>query len=203
MGVKNGALQGAGEGVLLRGRGDPPLICPCENAHWEGEVHKWRGRTEEGTPTALTTCPLRKIKCSPVECTWHSGSRDWEISPKLIQLLALDLVDPLAAPARLLFQPLAFLEDSNALLHLLLLVLTHLPPDLIRVGLLQSCPPLLLLSLFLNLLPLDPAGRDIARRRACRSALEWGLHKRASQVGWALFRVAARPIKGGHPNFLL
>jgi hypothetical protein len=52
-------------------------------------------------------------------------------APQLFKLLLLDVINALTPLLGLLFEAPALFKDSNSVLHLLLLVLTHLPTELI------------------------------------------------------------------------
>ena len=77
-------------------------------------------------------------------------------APQLFQLLFLDVLDALAALLSFLLEAAALFEGSEPVLHVFLLVLTHLPSEL--VGMLEAPLGFLLLFLLLplNLLSLSP-----------------------------------------------
>lgn len=95
----------------------------------------------------------------------HGAGRRDPGAPQLLDLLLLEVIDALAPLLGLLLETPALLKGGDAVLHLLLLVLAHLAPELVRVpqaprGLLLRLQPLLL-----DLLSLSPGGGTPAAPR--------------------------------------
>ena len=100
----------------------------------------------------------------PHTLSWGEGGTG-RGPPKLLDLLLLEVIDALAPLPGLLLETPALLQGGDAVLHLLLLVLAHLAPELVRVpqaprGLFLRLQPLLL-----GLLSLSPGGGTPAAPR--------------------------------------
>lgn len=96
-------------------------------------------------------------------------------APQLLHLLLLDAIDALTPLLGLLFEAPALLEGGNAVLHLLLLVLAHLAPELVGVPQAPRGLFLLLEPLLLDLLSLSPGG---GTRVAEWTGLSWPSEER-------------------------
>lgn len=121
-----------------------------------------RAPPSEGKPRAESP-PTRRFQPAtpPLWEKKRRGKRERNpAAPQLFQLLFLDVLDALPTLLGFLLEASALFEGSEPVLHVLLLVLTHLPSEL--VGMLEAPRGLflLLLLLLLNLQSLSPGGRD-------------------------------------------